>query len=77
MLSNLGLNILGYTCDLDWTPNNKELSYSIPITRSAHSNNILEEVASSAHKTILFMQLYIWQNKDLTLQLIQRAEKNG
>lgn len=47
------------------------------MTLSTVSNASLEEVAHATPNSPKFFQLYIYKNRDLTRQLVQRAERAG
>ncbi|XP_070588775.1 2-Hydroxyacid oxidase 1 isoform X2 [Erythrolamprus reginae] len=44
---------------------------------SSWSTTSIEEVAQAAPKTILWLQLYIYKDREVTRSLVQRAEKAG
>ncbi|CEL98219.1 unnamed protein product [Vitrella brassicaformis CCMP3155] len=49
----------------------------VPMTLSTMSTTPLEEVAESSGKGLRFFQLYVFQQRELTVQLIKRAEAAG
>ena len=44
---------------------------------SSWATSTIEEVRSSAGEGLLWMQLYIYKDRDLTLSLVRRAEEAG
>lgn len=44
---------------------------------SSWSTTSIEEVAQAAPKTILWLQLYIYKDRQVTRSLVRRAEKAG
>jgi (S)-2-hydroxy-acid oxidase len=46
-------------------------------TLSTFSTSTIEEVAEGSPHTLRFFQMYIYRDRDITLQLIRRAEKCG
>lgn len=50
---------------------------AIPFTLSTIATSSIEEVAAKVPDHLLFFQLYIYKNRDLTLNLVRRAEKHG
>ena len=49
----------------------------IGYTLSTIATTSLEEIAENAPAGLRFFQLYIYRDRDITLQLLRRAEKNG
>ncbi|KAF5094639.1 hypothetical protein D0Z00_003447 [Geotrichum galactomycetum] len=53
------------------------LSRDVPLTLSSYSNKSLEEVKAAGGDSVVFMQLYVFQNRATTEKLVRRAEKAG
>ena len=49
----------------------------IGFTLSTIATTSIEEVAKSVPEGLRFFQLYIYRERDVTLQLLRRAEKHG
>lgn len=52
-------------------------SCQIPMVVSSMSNRSLEDIASASMNNHLWLQIYIFKNRELTEALIHRAEKTG
>lgn len=44
---------------------------------SSWSTSSIEEVAEASPEALRWLQLYIYKDRDLTKQLVQRAERKG
>ncbi|CDO53315.1 hypothetical protein DV495_003574 [Geotrichum candidum] len=53
------------------------LSRDVPMTLSSYSNKSLEDVKAAGGDSVVFMQLYVFQNRATTEKLVRRAEKAG
>lgn len=53
------------------------LAAGIGFTLSTIATSSLEEIADGAPNVLRFFQLYIYRQRDITVQLIRRAEENG
>jgi (S)-2-hydroxy-acid oxidase len=49
----------------------------VPFTLSTIATSSLEEIATGAPNVLRFFQLYIYKQRDITRQLVRRAEKAG
>ncbi len=52
-------------------------SMETAFTLSTIATSSIEEVANAAPRSLLFFQLYIYRDRDVTRQLVRRAERAG
>lgn len=53
------------------------LQKNVPMGLSSYSNKSLEDVKKAGGDSVVFLQLYVFQNRKTTEELVQRAEKAG
>lgn len=53
------------------------LSRDVPLTLSSYSNMSLENVKAAGGDSVVFLQLYVFQNRATSEELVRRAEKAG
>lgn len=49
----------------------------VPMGLSSYANKPLEEVKAAGGDSVVFLQLYVFRNRETTKSLVQRAEKAG
>ena len=61
--------------DAFWHPGAKNCDVAFTLSTIATSS--IEDIASGVPDVVRFFQLYIYKDRDVTMQLLRRAERNG